>query len=325
MFELAIVILLFVILSGVMAMVDAAVLSVTMAEVHELQQNNAWGSAALHFVKSHINKSVVVIVILTNTVNVLGPILIGDRAADLGGSTAIGVVTAILTFSTIVFSEIIPKSLGAHYAPTIARAAAPIVTLLIYALYPIVLGLDWFSSLFQQEGGRRIGTEAQIRSLVTIGRRSGYIEKDEGQLIHRAFVLNDKVAADVMTPLKDIEGVNETATIRQAANRVFHNTYSRYPVFGKSIHDIRGIVMSYDILEALAQGRDEEPVTEILREALVVDAKARSDELLVLFRDRHIHLAVVQDDGHTVGLITLEDVLEQLVGAIEDEKDVEEE
>jgi CBS domain containing-hemolysin-like protein len=128
-----------------------------------------------------------------------------------------------------------------------------------------------------------------------------------------------------MTPLKDIEYVSETSTVRQAANRVFHNTYSRYPVFGKSIHDVRGIVMSYDILEALAEGKDDELITSIIREALVVDAKTRSDELLVLFRDKYIHLAVVQEDEHTVGLVTLEDVLEQLVGAIEDEKDVEEE
>jgi CBS domain containing-hemolysin-like protein len=285
-------------------------------------QHKAWGSTALHFVKNHVTKAVVVIVILTNSINILGPILIGNRAADIGGSTAIGVVTAILTLLTILFSEIIPKSVGAHYAPTIARAAAPVILILIYALYPLVMMFDWISSLFKQ-GTRRIGTEAQIRSLVSIGRREGHIEKDEGQLIHRAFVLNDKQAADVMTPLKDIESVYETSSIRQAANRVFHNTYSRYPVFGKSIHEVRGIVMSYDILEALAQGRDEEPVTEILRDALVVDAHTRSDELLVLFRDRHIHLAIVQEKGHTVGLVTLEDVLEQLVGAIEDEKDVE--
>ena len=160
---------------------------------------------------------------------------------------------------------------------------------------------------------------------MTIGRRAGYIESDEGQLIHRAFVLNDKKASDVMSPLKDIESVYDTSTIRQAAGRVFHNTYSRDPVFGKSIHDVKGIVMSYDILEALAEGKDEELVTTIIRDALVVEADTRSDELLVLFRDKHIHLAIVQERGRTVGLITLEDVLEELVGEIEDEKDVEEE
>lgn len=324
MIELAVSILVFIFLSGLMALIDAAVLSVTPAEVEELAQHNAWGSTALQAVKHRVTRAVVVIVILTNSINILGPILVGNLAADLYGNTGIGIVTAVLTFSTILFSEIIPKSLGAHYAPTISRAAAPIILALIYGLYPLVLLLEAIASFFKQ-GSRRIGTEAQIRSLVTIGRRAGHIEKDEGQLIHRAFVLNDKKASDVMSPLKDIESVNETATIRQAANRVFNNTYSRYPVFGKSIHDVRGIVMSHDILEALAEGKDDEPVTSILREALVVEASTPSDQLLVLFRDKYIHLAVVQDQGKTVGLVTLEDVLEQLVGEIDDERDVEEE
>lgn len=325
MIELVVSIIVFICLSGLMALIDAAILSVTVAEVEELVHHKAWGSTPLQAVKQRVTRAVVIVVILTNSINILGPILIGNQAASMGlGGFGIGLVTAILTLSTILFSEIIPKSLGAHYAPTIARVAAPIILALIYALYPLVVFLDWLSSLFQR-GGRRIGTEAQIRSLVTIGRRAGHIEKDEGQLIHRAFVLNDKRASDVMTPLKDIESVKETSTVRQAANRVFHNTYSRYPVFGKSIHEVRGIVMSYDILEALAQGRDEDPVTTILREALVVDANTRSDKLLVLFRDKYIHLAVVQDRGKTVGLVTLEDVLEQLVGEIDDERDVEEE
>jgi CBS domain containing-hemolysin-like protein len=254
----------------------------------------------------------------------VGPFVVGQQAAVLFDNTGIGVVVAVMAFLAIILGEMVPKAIGAHSAPTIARVAAPGLVVLIYALYPIVVALDWMLG-FVKRGTRQIGTEAQIRSLVTIGRRAGHIEKDEGQLIHRAFVLNDKQATDVMTPLKDMEYVNETSTIRQAANRVFHNTYSRYPVFGKSMHEVRGIVMSYDILEALAEGRDGEPVTSILRDALVVEATTRSDELLVLFRDRHIHLAVVQAQGKTVGLVTLEDVLEELVGEIEDEKDVEEE
>src|SRR6188472_3300675 len=134
MFEIALLIAVFIALSGVMAMIDAAILSVTPGEVEELHHHKAWGSSALQFIKNHMTKSVVIVVILTNTINILGPVLIGDRAADYGGNTAIGVVTAILTFLTIIFSEIIPKSIGAHYAPTIARASAPIILVLIYAL-----------------------------------------------------------------------------------------------------------------------------------------------------------------------------------------------
>ena len=320
MLELALYIVAFITLSGLMAMVDAAVLSVSRAEVEEMVVRNLWGAIPLQAIAKRITRAVVVVVLFTNTINILGPILAGKKAIELYGDTVIGVITAILTFGTIVFSEIIPKSLGAHYAPTIARVSAPAILVLFYGLYPLVIALEWISSLFKA-GRRPIGTEEQIRSLVTIGRRAGYIESDEGQLIHPAFILNDRTAADVMTPIQSVVGVDAAATVRQAADRVFRHAYSRYPLFGKSIHDIQGMVLSHDILEALSEGKDRELVSSIVRPALVVPATLRSDELLMRFRDRRIHLAIVQDQGKTVGLVTLEDVLEELVGEIEDEKD----
>ena len=320
MLEVAIYILAFVTFSGFMAMIDAAVLSVSRAEVEEMVQRNKPGAMALRAIVGRLPRAVVIIVLATNTINILGPILAGKKAVEVYGDTVIGIVTAILTFATIIFSEIIPKSVGAFYAPVISRMAAPIILALIYALYPVVVALAWVSRLFQS-GERRIGTETQIRSLVTLGRRAGHIENDEGQLIHRAFILNDKMAVDVMTSLKDIVSVDVSATVREAADRVFHNVYSRYPVFGKSIHNAEGMVMSRDILDAITDGRAHEPVSTIIRPVLTVPASMRSDVLLMLFRRRRIHLAIVQEQGKTVGLVTLEDVLEEIVGEIEDEID----
>lgn len=320
MFEIILYMVVFVALSGLMAMIEAAVLSVSRGEVEELVIRRAFGAGALKAITHRITPALVVIVIFTNTINVLGPILTGRKAIQVYGDAAIVVITILLTVGTTVFSEIVPKSLGTHYAPRISRVAAPPIRLLVYLLYPAVVALEWFSDLFKA-GQRRIGTEDQIRSLATIGRREGYIESGEGKLIHRAFVLNDRTAFDIMTPLTEVIGVDETFTIRQAATRVFRHAYSRYPVFGKSVHDVRGLVMSRDILEAVTEGRDQEAVGSICRPCLMVSAGVRSDELLVRFRDERIHLAVVQDGSQTVGLVTLEDVLEELVGEIEDEKD----
>ena len=233
---------------------------------------------------------------------------------------AIAPITAILTVGTIVFSEIIPKSLGHHYAPHVGRIAAPALRALMYLLYPVVVALERFSDLFKT-GQRDIGTEVQIRSLVAIGRRAGLIERDEGQLIRRAFVLNDRTAADIMTPLQKMVCVDETSTMREAAEQVFRHAYSRYPLLGKSVDEVRGVVLSRDILTALTEGNDNYSVATICRPCLIVPAGMRSDALLARFRDKRIHLAVVQDGSKTVGLVTLEDVLEELVGEIEDEKD----
>lgn len=320
MLELALYIVTFFILSGLMAGIEAAVLSVSPGEIEELRLRRAWGAVALTAIKQRVTQAMVVIVILTNSINVLGPILAGYKAIQLYGDIVIGLITVVLVLGTIVFSEVIPKSLGAHYAPQVSRLAAPVIRALIYLLYPVVVVLDWFASLFKA-GQRHIGTETQIRSLATIGRRAGHIEPDEGQLIRRAFILNDRTAADIMTPVQDMVSMQETSTIQQAASQVFRHAYSRYPVVGESIHDIRGLAISRDILTALTRGKDQQNVSEICRSGLIVPATMRSDDLLVRFREERVHLAVVQDNQKTIGLVTLEDVLEELVGEIEDEKD----
>jgi putative hemolysin len=320
MLWIVLAVIVFLALSGLMAAVDAAVLSVSRPEIEVLIQEKKWGSRRLGQVKKEISQSVVVIVIMTNTINVLGPILVSRQAFDLYGAESIVAITAVLALGTIVFSEIVPKALGAHYAPLIARLSAPAILIGRYLMYPLVVGFAWLSKQFTK-GTRHIGTEDQIRSLVRIGHLAGYIESDEGELIHRAFVLNDTTAGEIMTPLNRVKALGAVFTIKQAAAEVCRSEYSRYPVFGQSTDDIQGIVLSRDVLKATLD-RSSDPLSSITRSAVIVDAQIKSDKLLTLFRDQHVHLAIVQDLGKTVGVVTLEDVLEELVGEIEDEKDV---
>jgi putative hemolysin len=310
----------FILLSGLLALVDAAILSVSRAEIEELVGRGAWGSTALKAVNRRITRAVIVVVIFTNTVNILGPILIGERTVRLFGSTAIGIITALLALGTIVFSEVIPKSLGAHYAPVVSRIFAPFILGAAYVLFPIVWLLERLVNLFK-EGKRAIGTEEQIRALARIGHRAGHIRESEGQIIQRAFLLNDKTAADIMTAKGSIVTVSADSTIRGAADQVFRHAYSRYPVVGANADDVRGLVFSRDILTALSDGKDAEIITSIINEVPKVDAKMRADKLLLLLRDKRVHLAIVREGTKTVGLVTLEDVLEELVGEIEDEAD----
>jgi len=310
----------FLALSGLMAAVDAAVLSVTRPEIEVLIQKGMWGSRQLREVKQEITRSVVVIVIVTNTINVLGPIFVSLQAFHLYGAEGVAIIMVVLALGTIVFSEIVPKALGAHYSPQISRIAAPAVVTGRYLLYPLVVGCAWLSNQFTK-GTRQIGTEAQIRSLARIGHLAGYIEGQEDQLIHRVFVLNDKTAGEIMTPADQVKALGAGFTVKQAAAEVCRSEYSRYPVFGPSIDDVEGIVLGRDVLKAMAD-QPSDALSSIARAPVIVDAQVKSDELLGLFRDQHVHLAIVQDCGKTVGVVTLEDVLEELVGEIEDEKDV---
>ncbi len=310
----------FILLSGLLAAVDAAVLSITRPEIEEMIQQQRRGARQLKSVKLQIERSLVVIVIFTNAVNVAGPVLVSHAAYESFGSESLAIVTALLTIGTIVFSEIIPKALGTNYAPTISRHAAPPILAIGYALYPLVVGLARLSQSFTR-GTRRIGTEHQIRSLAVMGRESGYIESDEGNLIQRAFLLNDRSAVDIMTPLDRVIGCENRINIQQAAEKVIRHQFSRYPVFDTSSRDILGMVLSREILKDMVQGRANEPIDSLLRSCPIVESKIRSNELLQLFRNQHTHMAVVVDQGQTLGIVTLEDVLEELTGEIEDEKD----
>ena len=310
----------FIVLSGLVAMVDAAVLSVSRAETEEAIAHKLWGAVPLGQITTRITQSVVVIVIVTNTINVLGPILIGQTAVAAYGPAAIGWMTVILALGTIVFSEIIPKSLGTHYAPHISRYAAFPILAATYALYPLVLMLDAFSRVFRR-GRRRVGTETQIRALTTLGRRAGYIEPDEGILVHKAFILNDRTAADIMTPRGQIASLRLASTIGEASAEIVGSSFSRFPVFGRSPDDFKAYVLARDVLEAAVRGNGDEPLASVMRDGLTIEADRRCDDLLLQFRLRRSHIAVVQRDGATIGLVTLEDVLEELVGEISDEKD----
>ena len=322
MIELAIVIFIILIFSGFFSGAEAALVSITDAEVHGMVEKKRMGSAILNHVNKQLNRSVITIVVWNNVVNIVGSIMVGQIVIKMYGDAILAVITTGLTFGIIIFSEIIPKAIGIHYAERIALITAPFILLLTTIMLPLIVALEWITNLFKR-GERKVGTEEQIRSLVTIGRRKGHIESDEGQLIHRAFILNDKNAADIMTPLKDIIGVNTEDSIGEAWQKIDHEAHSRFPVFGGSMHEIVGMIIKQNVIRSLYEKKGGESIESITRDALTVSADMRSDELISLFRDKHIHLAVVQEDNHTVGLVTLEDVLEELVGEIEDETDVE--
>ncbi|GAB4158006.1 MAG: hemolysin family protein [Planctomycetaceae bacterium] len=312
---------LFIALSGLMAAVDAALLSVTQPEIDELIHRGKPGATQLKQAKRELTRSVAVIVILTNLINVLGPILVSQQAFDIYGPTAFLPITIILTLGTIVFSEVIPKALGAHYAPRIARWSAPAIRFFGLVMYPLGVALAWLSDKMMH-GQRSLGTETQIRALVKLGRKGGHIESDEGDMIFRTFRLNDRAARDIMTPLENVVSIPVTATVHQAAETFRQKGYSRCPVFGETPDDIRGTLIARDILKMLAEGDVDAPIAPLLHKPFLVQADVRADELLVRFRTEHQHLAIVREKHHTLGVVTLEDVLEELVGEIEDEKDV---
>ncbi|MDD4319180.1 MAG: CNNM domain-containing protein [Candidatus Peribacteraceae bacterium] len=319
MLTLILLIVAFVLASGLLSMLDAAFLSVSRAEVEETLVHGLWGGRALKGIAERQMRTVIVIVILTNFVNVLGPVLIGVRAAALFGSQAIGIVTALLTALTIFFSEIIPKALGTRYGPTISRIGAPALFALVVLFTPVVAFIEMLVKPFRQ-GDRPTGTEAQIQALARIGGEQGHIEADELSMIRRSFVLNDKKARDIMVKTGVFASLPYSATIREAAAAAAQWPHHRYPVLNGDGR-AAGFVMSRELLQALVAGRGDESVTTILHEPVLIPPGMRADHILELLRDKRLHLAIVSGEkGDVLGIVTLKDVLEELVGEMRDER-----
>jgi len=315
---ITLLIVIFVLASGVLSMLDAAILSVSRAEVEETLSHGLWGGRALKGVAHRQMHTVIVIVILTNLVNILGPVLIGVRAAALFGSQSLGVLTALLTAMTILFSEIIPKALGTRHAPTIARLSAPLLLALAFILSPLVAFLEFVVRPFRQ-GDRPTGTEAQIQALARIGGEQGLIEEDELAIIRRTFFLNDKTAKDIMVRAGTFAQIPASRTIAAAADDAAKWPHHRYPVIDDAGR-VAGFVMSRELLQSLVAGRGGDSVTTILHDPLIIPPTMRLDHVLPLLQEKRLHLAIVEEKGKVSGIVTLKDVLEELVGEMRDER-----
>ena len=187
-------------------------------------------------------------------------------------------------------------------------------------LFPLVWVLEHITKLFHRHD--RHVSEDELKALTRLGSSQGSIEADEHELIHNAFRMNDLMAKDVMTPRTVIEFLYSDKTIDQQRNIICDTPYSRYPVVGRDIDDIVGFCQTKDLLIAIAENEGSKKIEDVMTKPLMVKEDIKLDVLLTLFQKTRIHLAVVRDlFGGTAGVVTLEDVIEQLVGEIVDETD----
>ncbi len=316
-----IILIVFVILgSAFFSGVEAALFSVPQSRVILAQKKGERGGESLAKIKQNLPRAIMVIVIGNNIVNIVGSIYVGVVAARTFGDELIGLVSAVLTFLIIIFGEILPKTIGENYAETISLKVAPVLHTLIRILHPIVWILERLTNPFTKKGN--IVSEEEIHVLSEIGHQEGSIEKDERDIIQKVFTLNDLTARDIMTPRTVISAFPKSERLGDIREKIYSLNNSRIPVYDESIDDIVGVSYRKQLLIALARDEDDKKVEEFTQDVLFVSEDMRVDDLLQLFLTKREQIAIVKDEfGGTSGLVTLEDVLEQLVGEIVDEDD----
>jgi len=324
MTTLLIAVLAVLIASALASGTEAALFAVGYPQVLAAVDRRLKGALVLRRLQRDLTRPIMAIVIWNNVANIGGSILVGSLAARELGSAWLGAFSALLTFLVILFSEIIPKTLGERNALAVALWVARPVTWLTRLLLPAIVVAELLIRPLTPASERKT-SEDEIRALTRQGGREGVIEADESELIQRVFRMNDTTAGMIMTPLAQVDTLEAGRPIGDLTTWTRAATHTRIPLHrADDINSVVGVVNVRQILQALADGRQEQPVAALAAEPWFVPSSIRTDDLLRTFQARKQHLAVVVDGlGTLQGVVTLEDVLEELVGEIEDETDLE--
>lgn len=314
-------------LSAFFTAAELSVFSVPQQRISALVDSHQKGSLALANLRSRPGR---VLVLLR----------LGDALADLtaGAITAywayqqwnlLGAMIATFLIAVVIvfIGELAPLSVAMNRGVAVALLISRPLDFLIKLFGPLLAPLERLSGVIPVRSLDFVTslTETNVRELGVLGHSSGPIEEHERQLIERAFRLDETKAWNIMTPRVDIFALEDSMTLAQLAEELDTFRHTRVPVYGESIDDITGIVYRDDVYQALVRGQRDLTLKSLAREPLVVPGSISVTRLLREFQTKRIHLALVVDEyGGTDGVVTLEDVLEELVGEIADEKDVTE-
>ncbi|GAB7039963.1 MULTISPECIES: hemolysin family protein [Catenuloplanes] len=322
-----------VILAGVFAMTEAALAAVSPARAGEQAREGMRGARTLQIVASdaarHINLLLLVRLLSELTATTLVALVAVDT---FGAGWRAALITAgAMTVVSFIAVGVAPRTVGRQHAYAVGRATAPLVRWLGRALNPLASLLILIGNALTPGKGFRDGpfaTQVELRELVDLAEQRGVVEHGEREMIHSVFGLGDTIAREVMVPRTEMVWIEGHKSLRQSLMLFMRSGFSRIPVIGDSVDDVLGVIFLKDVIRR-TQGddpaADATPVAELMREATFVPESKPVDDLLSEMQAARTHLVVVVDEyGGTAGLVTIEDILEEIVGEITDEYDVDE-
>jgi len=295
---------------------EAALLSVTPSYVESMRTKRPKHAERLRRLKiENVDRSLAAILTLNTIAHTVGAILSGAKATVVFGSAWFGLFSAIMTLLILFLSEIVPKTLGAVYWKQLIGPTTLFVQFLIWSLYPIV----WISEKLTQWVSRGKKAHAfsrdELISMARIGESSGNMPKSESRILRNLFRLGNLSAQDIMTPRTVIASLPESMTIQEALDTVSKRLFSRLPVYRGDTDQISGFVLRADVLMSCAKGNGEDSLQSIRRDIMTVRDSIILTELFDHFLQKRQHIAILLDEyGGVKGLVTLEDLVETLIG-----------
>jgi putative hemolysin len=326
---LVVIVVILIFFSAFLALSETALTRVSRVKALALAEEGRRGAPRLLRLVEHMDRTLPVVLFTLELSTLVAATLVGVVADHLFGPFGVVIATAFEVIFIFVVAELAPKTWAVQHAERAALFAAPFMAGLVGfpPLRWITHALIKVSNALLPGKGLREGpyvTEGELLAMADTAAEADVIETDERTLIHSIIDFGDTVAREVMVPRPDMVTVDARARISDAADIATTAGFSRIPVYGMGIDDIIGVVFLKDLMRAEREGRGEDGVTEIMREAQFIPESKRIARVMKEMQASKQHLAIVVDEyGGTAGLITLEDVIEELVGEIEDEYDVD--
>jgi len=319
-----IILLVLLVLSAFFSASEVAFVSLTNAKVETMVKRKVPRAKKIKKLKENPRRLLVAILIGNNIVNIASASLATMVASEMFQSAVLGITTGVMTLLILIFGEIIPKSYAANHNKSFAVLSSPILSVLVIIFWPFIVVLEWLANFFAGRQRPESISEEELKIMAHAGVKQGTIEKKERQMIERLFQFNDITAEDIMTPRVNMMYLEDTMTIEEAEDVIKSTPHTRFPVIKDTPDNIIGYVHSRDLLLAYIQDKENASIKNVVLPILRVPKQMRIDDLLQEFQKKQVHIALVQDElGGTEGITTLEDVLEELVGEITDEHDVE--
>ncbi len=323
MIELTLAVGFAVIISACCSLLEAVIYSVPQRHIEGMVERNSKAGLLLKQMRSDVSKPITAILVLNTIANTAGAAIAGSYALLVFGHEWLGLFSAFFTITILIFSEIIPKTVGVVYARGLSIFIAYPLKALVWLMMPAVWVCRLITSAIIKGRGHEQISPEELKIMANMSLKTGGIKPFQKGVIDNILTLDKKRVADVMTPRTVIFSMSEHLTLEEASKQSKHWEHSRFPVYDKDYEDIVGIVLTKELFIALAQGKGHMHLTELMRPVHFVVETAPLNRVLMEFIESRQKLFVVLDEyGGVSGIITLEDIMEEILGReIVDESD----
>ena len=309
-------------MSALCSMLEATLLSTPLSYITGLEEQGRKGAERLKKLKQYSDRPISAILCLNTIANTVGASIVGSLVYEVYGDAIVGIFSTIFTLAILIFSEIIPKTIGTSYWRTLAVPAARIINFMIIITFPLVWVLERMQRLISSHSDQVSVSREDISAMVSVATEEEEIEKEEKKMIQNILKLDEVTAHEIMTPSVVVEMVPGNMTIREFYDS--ENTHSRILVYDEDNDEyITGYVLRQEVLEKMAEDKFSATLNDILRPVLRFSEEDSVSDIWEILLEKKEHISVILDEyGSLRSIVTMEDVIETMLGhEIVDEKD----